>query len=243
MGQSLFGDEVLTYQIIDHGSLVDVLRALRAAPESTPPLHYALAWAAGRLSGALTDIRLPSLLAGTATVPLLLAVGRRIVPARAAWLARGGLRRLALRDALRDRDARLRAGHGREHRGPPPAPAGARALQHRALGRLRRGGNRRPLLPLHGGARARALRGGAVGVTPRFSGATRQVLLQAKVLHMAGSGRAAEGQNYLRIGLDIDGFRTPRGGRSPKPRGLVVSAARRLGGSEAQRLSQIAQEL
>lgn len=87
MGQSLFGDEVLTYQIIDHGSLVDVLRALRAAPESTPPLHYALAWAAGGISGALTDIRLPSLVAGSATVPLLLAVGRRLVPARAAWLA------------------------------------------------------------------------------------------------------------------------------------------------------------
>jgi len=47
---------------------------------------------------------------------------------------RGGLRRLALRDALRDRDARLRAGDGREHRRPPPAPPGARALQHRALG-------------------------------------------------------------------------------------------------------------
>ena len=87
MGQSLFGDEVLTYQIIDHASLVDVLRALRAAPESTPPLHYALAWASGGISGALTDIRLPSLVAGSATVPLLLAVGRRLVPARAAWLA------------------------------------------------------------------------------------------------------------------------------------------------------------
>lgn len=87
MGQSLFGDEVLTYDIIRRPSLVGVLRALHAAPESTPPLHYVLAWAAGKVSAALTDVRLPSLLAGTATVPVVLALGRRLASTGAAWLA------------------------------------------------------------------------------------------------------------------------------------------------------------
>jgi uncharacterized membrane protein len=79
----LFGDELLTYDIITRSTLGAVLRALRHAPESTPPLHYVAAWAATKLGDPTTAVRVPSLLAGTATVPVVFFLGRRL----ASWAA------------------------------------------------------------------------------------------------------------------------------------------------------------
>lgn len=76
--QSLFGDELLTYDIVGRHSLIDVLRALRAAPESTPPLHYALAWAATKVGDPTVSVRIPSVLAGTATVPVVYGLGSHL---------------------------------------------------------------------------------------------------------------------------------------------------------------------
>lgn len=87
MDESLFADELLTYDIAARPSAADVLHALNHAPESTPPLHYLLAWAATKLGNPTVMVRLPSLLAGVALVPVVFLLGRRLVGPFAAKLA------------------------------------------------------------------------------------------------------------------------------------------------------------
>src|SRR4051794_13188281 len=79
MGQSLWGDEIYTYEIATRGSLADVLSGVRSNIEISPPLFPALAWLGQKLGDADTWIRLPSLLAGTAMVPLTYLLGARTV--------------------------------------------------------------------------------------------------------------------------------------------------------------------
>ena len=62
--------------------------ALESAQESTPPLYYAIVGLAMRLFGDSDAVlRLPSALAGTATVPLLFAFARRLGGERVGWFA------------------------------------------------------------------------------------------------------------------------------------------------------------
>jgi len=84
MRDSLLGDELIMYGIVhDHG-LGDVLSVVRDT-EKTPPLHFALAWAAAHIGDPTWSVRLPSLLAGIALVPLGYALGLRTA-GRAAGL-------------------------------------------------------------------------------------------------------------------------------------------------------------
>jgi hypothetical protein len=91
-GQSLIGDELSTYWIsVDH-SLGGVLSLLYSTgpikhAEITPPLSFVASWLATRLGHSPELLRLPALLAGTATIPLVYALGRRAIGARAALLA------------------------------------------------------------------------------------------------------------------------------------------------------------
>jgi 4-amino-4-deoxy-L-arabinose transferase-like glycosyltransferase len=90
--QSLFADELSTYWISADHSLVGVLRLLYSSgpiqhAEITPPLLFVLAWLSTRLGHTALLLRLPSLVAGTATIPLVHAVGRRTVGPRAALAA------------------------------------------------------------------------------------------------------------------------------------------------------------
>jgi Dolichyl-phosphate-mannose-protein mannosyltransferase len=85
--QSLLGDELSTYWIIDGRSLGDVLSLVRSDAEITPPLYFVSAWASLELGGDPEMIRLPSLLAGTATIPLIYLVGRRAAGAGAGLVA------------------------------------------------------------------------------------------------------------------------------------------------------------
>jgi mannosyltransferase len=76
VGQGLDGDEFFTYtQTVDR-SLGDVLGADQ---ENNPPLYYVLAWAGAKLGDPTVSIRLPSLLLGTASIPVVYALGARTV--------------------------------------------------------------------------------------------------------------------------------------------------------------------
>lgn len=86
MDQSLFADELFTYQIATQGSLGDVVPAVQVT-ENNPPLYYLLAWCAAQLGDPTVWIRVPALILGTATVPLLYLLGRRTVGAGAGALA------------------------------------------------------------------------------------------------------------------------------------------------------------
>jgi hypothetical protein len=85
--QSFWYDEAFTPVHVLHASLGATLRAV-AHTENSPPLWYAIAWVQARLFGdGEIALRLPSALAGVASVPLAWAVGRRLGGARAALLA------------------------------------------------------------------------------------------------------------------------------------------------------------
>ena len=60
--------------------------------ENTPPLWYLLAWADSRVLGTgEVALRLPSALAGIATVPVAWAIGRELAGPRAAAIATAAL--------------------------------------------------------------------------------------------------------------------------------------------------------
>jgi mannosyltransferase len=89
--QSFWYDEAFTPIHVLHASLSATLRSV-AHTENTPPLWYVLAWADARVFGtSAVALRLPSALAGIATVPVAWAIGRELEDpsARRAGRARG----------------------------------------------------------------------------------------------------------------------------------------------------------
>jgi 4-amino-4-deoxy-L-arabinose transferase-like glycosyltransferase len=87
MDQSLYGDEDFTYYIVSDRGLAGVWDAVYYT-SITPPLHYVLAWLSLQFGGDDTIlVRLPSLLLGTALVPLVFLVAKRVGGARAGLLA------------------------------------------------------------------------------------------------------------------------------------------------------------
>jgi 4-amino-4-deoxy-L-arabinose transferase-like glycosyltransferase len=82
--QSFWYDEAFTPIHVLHPSLWATLRSA-AHTENTPPLWYLLAWADSRVLGTgELALRLPSALAGIATVPVAWAIGRELAGRRAA---------------------------------------------------------------------------------------------------------------------------------------------------------------
>jgi 4-amino-4-deoxy-L-arabinose transferase-like glycosyltransferase len=84
--QSLYGDEGYTFGIVDGHGLGDVISAVHDT-SITPPLHYVLAWAAIQLGDPEITVRVPSLLLGTLTIPLVFVLGRRVAGVAAGWVA------------------------------------------------------------------------------------------------------------------------------------------------------------
>ena len=85
--QGLFADELSTaWVVLDH-SLGHVLSTVRSNDEITPPLYFVLAWGSSKLGSNPDLIRLPSLVAGVATVPIVYLLGARTVGRRAGLLA------------------------------------------------------------------------------------------------------------------------------------------------------------
>ena len=82
--QSFWYDEAFTPVHVLHPSLFSTLRSV-SHTENTPPLWYVLAWADSRVLGTgEIALRLPSALAGIATVPVAWAIGRELADCRAA---------------------------------------------------------------------------------------------------------------------------------------------------------------
>ena len=82
--QSLFGDELFAYDEVAHRSLGGMLDAILHGPEVTPPFFFLFAWASAQLGDPAIWLRLPSLLAGVALVPVTFALGAMTVGRRAA---------------------------------------------------------------------------------------------------------------------------------------------------------------
>jgi mannosyltransferase len=92
--ETLAGDEIFTYQDVVGHSLGTVLTTVNTGGENSPPLFFVLAWLSSKFGDPSIWIRLPSLVLGTATVPLVYAVGRQSV-GRAAGLIAAGIMALA----------------------------------------------------------------------------------------------------------------------------------------------------
>jgi 4-amino-4-deoxy-L-arabinose transferase-like glycosyltransferase len=89
--QSLFGDELFLWAIVNGHSLGQVFSMIHDT-EKTPPLGFVLSSLSAHLGDAPELVRIPSLVASAATVPLLYLLGRRTVGAgagivAAAWFA------------------------------------------------------------------------------------------------------------------------------------------------------------
>ncbi len=76
--EGLFGDELYLYEIARLPGLGDVLSKVHDT-ESTPPFGFVLAWAATKLGDPTVTVRLPSLVLGTAAIPLTYLLGVRTV--------------------------------------------------------------------------------------------------------------------------------------------------------------------
>jgi uncharacterized membrane protein len=85
--QSFWYDEAFTPVHVLHPSLWATLRSV-VHTENTPPLWYAIAWADARVLGTgEVALRLPSALAGIATVPVAWAIGRELTARRVTAIA------------------------------------------------------------------------------------------------------------------------------------------------------------
>ena len=87
--QSFFGDELFTYEIATRPDLHAVLAGVRSDLEITPPLFFVVAWVFQKLGDPFILLRLPSLIAGVAMVPLVYLLGLQTVGRRAALVATG----------------------------------------------------------------------------------------------------------------------------------------------------------
>ncbi len=87
MGQSLSGDELWSYVAATQPDLGGMLDFVRSDEEITPPLYPTFAWLSAHLGDATVLIRLPTVVAGIATIPIVWAIGLRTVGRRAALVA------------------------------------------------------------------------------------------------------------------------------------------------------------
>ncbi|MFL5824966.1 MAG: glycosyltransferase family 39 protein [Thermoleophilaceae bacterium] len=81
-GDSLFGDELSAFYVVHGHGLRETLHLVKAgnSTELNPPLFFALAWLSEKIFGSSTEsLKLVSLIAGTATIPLTFLLGRRTI--------------------------------------------------------------------------------------------------------------------------------------------------------------------
>ncbi|MSW88220.1 MAG: hypothetical protein F2799_05275, partial [Actinobacteria bacterium] len=84
--ESPAGDELYLYELIHHRSFGSMLNAV-IHQEKTPPLGFALSWGAAHMPPADLWMRAPSVLAGTALVPVTALLARRVFGAPAGLAA------------------------------------------------------------------------------------------------------------------------------------------------------------
>lgn len=77
--QSIIEDEISTYYDIFRHSFGTVLSTVHTGSENSPPLYFLLAWVSAKLGDPTVWIRLPSVVLGAATVPVVYLLGRDTV--------------------------------------------------------------------------------------------------------------------------------------------------------------------
>jgi 4-amino-4-deoxy-L-arabinose transferase-like glycosyltransferase len=87
MAQSIYGDEMWSYVAATQHGLGGVLDFVRSDQEITPPLYPVLAWLSAKLGDPATLVRLPTVVAGIATIPLIYAIAIRTLGRRVALVA------------------------------------------------------------------------------------------------------------------------------------------------------------
>lgn len=87
LDETLIGDELSTLFIVDGNDLGNVFTSVSSDAEISPPLYFILSWLTTKLGSAPELVRLPSLLAGVASIPLTYAVGARAVGRGAGLIA------------------------------------------------------------------------------------------------------------------------------------------------------------
>src|SRR5881628_3015036 len=70
-GDGVFADELSTWWIVTTHGFGGVISTVHSDAEITPPLFFALSWLATRAGETAELLRLPSLVAGVATIPLV----------------------------------------------------------------------------------------------------------------------------------------------------------------------------
>jgi hypothetical protein len=86
-GESMLGDELATYWIVSTHDFWGVLSTVESDAEISPPLAFLLSWLAVQVDLTPEMLRLPSLLAGLATIPLVYLLGLGTVGRGPALLA------------------------------------------------------------------------------------------------------------------------------------------------------------
>ena len=86
-GQDLFADELATYWVVSTNGLSGVIETVSTTAEITPPLGFVLSWLTTRIDLSPELLRLPALIAGIGSIPLVYAVGVRTVGRGAGLLA------------------------------------------------------------------------------------------------------------------------------------------------------------
>jgi hypothetical protein len=94
LGEGLWRDEPVTLDETQGRSLRGVLQVVANGGEYNPPLHFVLAWLSAKAGDPTRWIRVPSLIFGTATVPLVFLLGTRAL-SRAAGLVGAGFMALS----------------------------------------------------------------------------------------------------------------------------------------------------
>lgn len=86
-GQPFLGDELSSLYIVKGNDLAGTISAIASDKEISPPLYFVLGWFATKLGSAPELLRLPSMIAGTLSIPLVYLVGARAVSRTAGLLA------------------------------------------------------------------------------------------------------------------------------------------------------------
>jgi hypothetical protein len=91
LNESLFGDEWITFDDVHGRSIGGVIHTIAhgAALEQSPPLFFVLAWATAKIGDPTVWIRLPSLIFGTASVPIVYLLGRELLGPKSGLVAAG----------------------------------------------------------------------------------------------------------------------------------------------------------
>jgi uncharacterized membrane protein len=89
LNESVFGDELFTYEIATRPGFGDMLHGVSGPLEISPPLYFVLAWLAAKLGDPHVWIRVPALVAGVALVPAVYTLGVRSVGRNPALIGAG----------------------------------------------------------------------------------------------------------------------------------------------------------